>query len=213
MTPQDSGKPHHHHNNNISTTTTTTNLRANSKTPPRSKSGTTTTTNTAAPDEDEEDDDRNKHDLFLRVGRASPASSQKTPEATTTTMIKRRPLAPSFAQLPAAPPRIVFIDSPEAARLACARLREHRLLAVDMEGAPLGQLTTLIQFAPAGGGSDAVYVFDVLALGQTLFDAAHLLPILSDPNVLKLCYDCRGDAAALFFQHGVQVHGLYDLQV
>lgn len=97
---------------------------------------------------------------------------------------------------------VVLVDTPAAAAAACARLRTSRLLAFDMEGAPLGQLTSLLQLAVSPA---EVYVFDVLALGPALFDAAHLLPILTDPKTLKLCFDGRGDARALFHQHGVQV--------
>ena len=52
-----------------------------------------------------------------------------------------------------------------------------------------------------------------MVLGNEVFDAAHLMPILTDPCILKLCYDVRGDGAALYLQHGIQVHGFYDLQV
>ena len=97
------------------------------------------------------------------------------------------------------------------AREACARLRECRLLALDMEGAPLGVRTSLLQLAVS---PDEIYLFDVLRLGQhRLFDAAHLLPVLTDPRTLKLCYDGRGDGGALFHCHGVRPFGLYDLQI
>ena len=98
---------------------------------------------------------------------------------------------------------------------ACARLRKCKVIALDMEGAPLERQTSLLQLAAS---AREVYVFDLLAFTaarqqHVLFDALHLLPILSDPNVLKLCYDGRGDGAALFLQHGVCTEGLYDLQV
>ena len=111
-----------------------------------------------------------------------------------------------------------FVDTWGAAKAACARLREApsdgsgagRVLAFDMEGAPLGTHTSLLQlaFSPY-----EIYVFDVITLGQSLFDASHLLPILTDPKILKLCYDCRGDAGALFHQHRVRAYGFYDLQI
>ena len=80
----------------------------------------------------------------------------------------------------------------------------------DMEGAPLGHATSLLQLAKS---ENEIYIFDVLKLGQSLFDAKHLLPILANPGILKLCYDCRCDAEALFNQHRVLVHGFYDLQI
>ena len=58
-----------------------------------------------------------------------------------------------------------------------------------------------------------VYIFDVMKLGQSLFDASCLLPILCDPRITKLCYDCRGDSETLFRKHGAKVYGLYDLQI
>jgi hypothetical protein len=115
-------------------------------------------------------------------------------------------MAPEKASIAAA----VVVDTWEAAAQACARLRVCRIVALDMEGAPLGQVTSLLQLALS---CDEIYLFDVLTLGQRLFDAAHLLPILTDPAILKLCYDCRGDCSALFHQHGVRMHGGYDLQV
>jgi len=79
-----------------------------------------------------------------------------------------------------------------------------------MEGAPLGYATSLLQIAIS---ENEVYIFDVLKLGQELFNAVHLSSILENPGVLKLCYDCRCDAEALLKQHHVPVRGLYDLQI
>jgi ribonuclease D len=86
------------------------------------------------------------------------------------------------------------------------------VVGFDMEGVKLGRdgTTSLIQLSAS---ADEVYIFDVLALGQELFSATHLLPILSNPYIKKLCYDCRCDAEALYHQHGVLAYGLYDLQI
>jgi len=98
------------------------------------------------------------------------------------------------------------------AHAACARLRTARVIAMDIEGAPLGVCTSLLQLAVS---PDEIYVFDVVALTTTtnneLFSS--LRPILADPGIRKLCYDGRGDSAALWDVHGVRVEGLYDLQV
>ncbi len=128
-------------------------------------------------------------------------------------------------------PRPCIVDTPFAASRACVALRGQRVLAIDLEGAPLGTRISLLQIAipppppppppssiiAAGGTATRqvprVFLFDVLALGQTLFDSAHLRPLLSDPTVLKLCYDCRGDGSALLLQHGVRLRGAYDLQI
>ena len=106
---------------------------------------------------------------------------------------------------------VQLIDTWEAARAACARLREHRLLALDMEGAPLATRASLLQLAVS---PQEVYVFDVHTLGRGLFEtAAYLLPILTDGSIHKLCYDCRGDGCALLQQFGVRASGMYDLQI
>ena len=108
-------------------------------------------------------------------------------------------------------PTPILIDTMAEAAKACAFLRTHKVLAMDMEGAPLETRTCLLQLAAS---PREVYIFDLMVLSHhELFNAAHLLPILTDPGILKLCYDVRGDGAALYLQHGLQVHGLYDLQI
>jgi len=106
----------------------------------------------------------------------------------------------------------IFIDDSTKAAEVCKHLGQKNLLGFDMEGLGLGRngTTSLIQLSAS---RDEVYVFDVLALGHELFSASHLLPIFSSHNIIKLCYDCRCDAEALFHQHGVLVNGLYDLQI
>ena len=108
-----------------------------------------------------------------------------------------------------------FIDTLEGAAAACAILRRQNVLALDMEGCRLGKhgQTSLLQLAAS---KDLVYIFDVLALGpKGLFsDEADLLaPILKSASIIKLCYDCRCDAEALYFLHGLLADGLYDLQI
>ena len=113
---------------------------------------------------------------------------------------------------------VVFVDTEENAETACAALRGHVLLALDMEGLHLGRdgQTSLLQLASPSSPSSKgiVYIFDVLALGSVLFSSETLLaPILKDPDIVKLCYDCRCDAEALFYLHGILADGLYDLQI
>lgn len=105
--------------------------------------------------------------------------------------------------------RVRLVDTLEATRAACERLRESKLLALDVEweAEPQPQVS-LLQLA---GTTDEIYVFDAFVLGQRLFD--ELLPLLADPSVLKLCFDCRGDAAVLFHGHRVRMHAVYDLQI
>ena len=122
---------------------------------------------------------------------------------------------------------VVFLDTLEKAETACAELRKHTLLALDMEGQKLGRngQTSLIQIAIPSQHplrvtdttiwkATVVYIFDVLTLGAILFESPTLLgPILKSPNIIKLCYDCRCDAEALFYVHGILADGLYDLQI
>jgi exonuclease 3'-5' domain-containing protein 1 len=105
---------------------------------------------------------------------------------------------------------IVLVDDWPAARTACDDLRTKSVLGLDIESLPGSRRTSLLQLAASQCNA---YIFDVLGLGMQLFDAAHLLPILGDPKIIKLCYDCRGDAEMLFANHGVRVFGLYDLQI
>ena len=99
------------------------------------------------------------------------------------------------------------------AKAACNELRAYNVLALDMEGDRLGRhgRISLLQLAAS---KQVVFVFDVLALGPFLFiDDCLLSPILKNPSIIKLCYDCRCDADALFGLHGVLPQGLYDLQI
>ena len=103
---------------------------------------------------------------------------------------------------------IRLVDTLEATRTACERLRASKVLALDVEWEADPSQVSLLQLACA---PDEIYVFDVLALGQRLFD--ELLPLLADAAILKLCFDCRGDAAVLFHCHRVRMHAVYDLQI
>jgi hypothetical protein len=88
-------------------------------------------------------------------------------------------------------------------------IKNKPLIGLDIE---LNDASTISLLQIAISTKEA-YIFDVLTLGQTLFDANYLLPILCDPRITKLCYDCRGDAEMLYQKHGAKVYGLYDLQI
>jgi exonuclease 3'-5' domain-containing protein 1 len=109
---------------------------------------------------------------------------------------------------------IVLVNDLKAAADACAELKKHRVLALDMEGAQLGRdgQTLLLQLAARRTEVVVVYIFDVMVLGNELFSNV-LAPILQNPSITKLCYDCRCDAEALFYAHGILPEGLYDLQI
>ena len=107
---------------------------------------------------------------------------------------------------------IWWVDNFADAACACNRLQSLRVVGLDMEGCSLGRngTTSLLQLSAS---AHEVYIFDVLRLGPELF-SVYLGPlILSNPHILKLCYDCRSDADALFHKHRVLAYGLYDLQI
>lgn len=107
---------------------------------------------------------------------------------------------------------IIYIEDFEAAEAACDIIRKHPVIAFDMEGSNLGKNgnVSLIQIAIS---TEIVYIFDVLILGIRIFEKNTLLPILTDPTILKLCYDCRSDCATLVHCFGVHPYGFFDLQV
>ena len=107
---------------------------------------------------------------------------------------------------------IVVVESLPKAHDVCEKLKKLTVIAVDIEGINIsnGGTVSLVQIAAS---SHEVYLFDILALGNMVFTQAYLQPIFRDPNILKLCYDCRCDCAALReLTHG-DVCSFYDLQV
>jgi len=110
------------------------------------------------------------------------------------------------------PHHTILVDTWEGVNEACNRIREHSIIAFDMEGVKLGRdgLVTLLQIAI---NKRTVFCFDVLVLGGQLFAYAHLGSILSSCNIIKLCFDCRVDGDVLRYQFGVVMNMLYDIQV
>jgi ribonuclease D len=105
--------------------------------------------------------------------------------------------------------KIHVVDALKDAHAACKVIKTKSIIGLDIE-LDASSAVSLLQIAIS---SAEVYVFDVSKLGQPLFDASCLLPILCDPRIIKLCYDCRGDSETLFRKHGAKIYGLYDLQV
>ena len=111
---------------------------------------------------------------------------------------------------------IIFVDNWTDAAQACTDIKHYSVIGIDIEliisddNNVVKKTTSLIQVAIS---PYKTYIFDALTLGQALFDACYLLPILVNPQILKLCYDCRGDTETLFINHGVRAFGLYDLQI
>lgn len=114
----------------------------------------------------------------------------------------------------ASPPVVVtnLVTTGWMLQKACAKLAGRALLVLDLEGERLGRDGTLSMLQIAVSPQE-VYCFDILALGAKALDKAHLRPVLEDPQVVKLCYDGRSDADALYHIYGVVLRGLYDIQV
>jgi hypothetical protein len=105
--------------------------------------------------------------------------------------------------------RVQLIETWADAQRACDVIKTKAVIGLDIE-LESAAAASLLQIAVS---ATEVYIFDVSKLGQTLFDASYLLPILCDPRITKLCYDCRGDSETLFRKHGAKIYGLYDLQI
>jgi hypothetical protein len=108
--------------------------------------------------------------------------------------------------------KTVFINDLCVAQYICHNIKHMKVIAIDMEGKHFGNhgIISLIQIATS---VHEVYVFDVLQIGSLLFTNTCLLSILTDPEIIKLCYDCRCDTEALYTSFGIKVFGFYDLQI
>jgi exonuclease 3'-5' domain-containing protein 1 len=109
-------------------------------------------------------------------------------------------------------PTILLVDSIGSCKHAVSEIAKHRLISVDLEGVELcrsGEIC-ILQVALQ---NNRVFLFDICALRADAFEAGGLREILSAPSPLKLMFDCRADADALFHQYRVRLDGVYDLQV
>ena len=109
-------------------------------------------------------------------------------------------------------PTVLLVDTISTCRQAVAEISQHRLVSVDLEGVQLcrsGEICILQVALP----NNRVFLFDICSLRADAFEAGGLREMLSRPSPLKLMYDCRADADALFHQYRVRLDGVYDLQV
>ena len=107
--------------------------------------------------------------------------------------------------------RIEFIDSIEKAKRACEQLRSFKELALDCEGVRLGKggKLTLIQIM---ANDDTIFIFDVLVLGESLFDNG-LQEILESKEISKIMFDCRSDSDSLWEEYKVKLANVLDMQL
>ncbi|EDR10536.1 uncharacterized protein LACBIDRAFT_189721 [Laccaria bicolor S238N-H82] len=91
-------------------------------------------------------------------------------------------------------------------------------LAVDLEGIDLCRHGKISLVQIMSSVSEVVWLVDVTTLGSQAFD--HVDPygrtlrmILEDTGIKKVFYDVRNDADALYNLYGVNLMGVYDLQL
>ena len=119
----------------------------------------------------------------------------------------------SRAQQQQQQPGPILIDTLEACRDACGRLMAAGVpVAVDFEGVDLcrhGELC-LAQVATKEGPT---LLFDIVTLGQSAFEEGGLKALLESESILKLVYDGRSDADALYYLHGCGLRNVCDGQI
>lgn len=107
--------------------------------------------------------------------------------------------------------KVEMVDVTYELILAIIELRKHNELAVDCEGVRLGRdgKLTLLQMGPKNG---TVYLFDILKFGRFAFDNG-LKEILESKSIRKYVFDCRRDSESLWFEYGVRISNLFDMQL
>ena len=84
-------------------------------------------------------------------------------------------------------------------------------VAIDIEGVDLcrsGEVS-IIQLSDG----KTTWIVDVLKMGEDAFSEGGLRDLLQTPSVLKVGFDGRADADALFHLHSTKLVGFYDLQI
>ena len=95
---------------------------------------------------------------------------------------------------------------------ACDHLCSFNELAFDCEGVDLGRggKLTLIQLMAK---DDKILIFDVLALGESVFQNTGLREILESKEIRKVMFDCRGDSDSLWEEYKVKLTNVLDMQL
>jgi exonuclease 3'-5' domain-containing protein 1 len=106
---------------------------------------------------------------------------------------------------------IVLVDNESQLEETFVAIRSHKLIGVHCEGDESlsrdGTMTIL-----ALKTSDQSYLFDVMKLGQSVFEKG-LKDILEDEDIVKLMFDSREDSDALWHLFNVKVNNVLDLQL
>ena len=128
------------------------------------------------------------------------------------------------AGLPRAPPprpgfatEIIMVNSIDSLYIATAciraRIKESKLIAVDLEGVDLSAEGTICIVQIATSLDAPVYLFDIVALGMTAFSDEALKGLLEDGDIQKILFDVRADANALSHLFKVKMENVIDLQL
>jgi cold shock CspA family protein len=106
----------------------------------------------------------------------------------------------------------VLVDTVDACAAHCRRLSKSGIVAVDFEGVDLGRHGELLlaQLVEADG---QVILIDIGKLGGAAFEDGGLRDLLESEAVLKLIYDARSDADALFHLFECRLTQACDCQV
>ena len=107
--------------------------------------------------------------------------------------------------------KVEYINSIENVEQALTQLRQHEELAFGCEGVRLGKggKLTLIQIMAK---DKQVFLFDVLVLGNTLFDNG-MREILESTSINKIMFDCRGGSDSLWEEYKVELTNVLDMQL
>ena len=105
---------------------------------------------------------------------------------------------------------IIFVDSKDVFVAAIKELSTYDQMAFDAEGVNLGRTgeCTIVTIQGFDGAKKlkketSIYVIDVQVLGaEVVFSKEHpsLRPILENPNLTKVTFDCRSDSDAICFK-------------
>eukprot|EP00515_Schizochytrium_aggregatum_P007880 CAMPEP_0202077760 /NCGR_PEP_ID=MMETSP0964-20121228/5550_1 /ASSEMBLY_ACC=CAM_ASM_000500 /TAXON_ID=4773 /ORGANISM="Schizochytrium aggregatum, Strain ATCC28209" /LENGTH=333 /DNA_ID=CAMNT_0048645045 /DNA_START=359 /DNA_END=1360 /DNA_ORIENTATION=- len=123
---------------------------------------------------------------------------------------------PPCAVSPTKAPMFELVDEPSKAVAVCKAMFERGgPVALDAEGVSLSRTgpLTLLSLLDMTTEEDnpTAYLLDVQVLGRESFrEAAKAL--LESHDVIKVLFDCRTDADALFHQYGVKLENIIDLQ-
>lgn len=109
-------------------------------------------------------------------------------------------------------PPPLLVDTVEACKEQCARLKAAGTVACDFEGVDLCRNGELL-LAQLAAETGPVVLVDIWKLGAAAFEEGGLKALLECPSCTKLIFDGRSDSDALFHLWGVRLAAVCDCQV